>query len=27
MKVKGFSSAEFDEQFWKGKNCYFAVDE
>ncbi len=22
-KVRGFSSTEFEEQFWKGKNCYF----
>jgi len=22
-KVKGFSPSEFEEQFWKGKNCYF----
>ncbi|HZV69599.1 MAG TPA: FkbM family methyltransferase [Saprospiraceae bacterium] len=22
-KVKGFSLAEFEDQFWKGKNCYF----
>ncbi len=22
-KVKGFTLAEFEDQFWKGKNCYF----
>jgi FkbM family methyltransferase len=22
-KVNGFTSAEFEDQFWKGKNCYF----